>query len=680
MVKLEKPEDNPFIESSDLDFKDVNDISEEEAEEEVEELREAVEYHDYRYYVKNDSVISDKAYDQLFHRLRALEEKFDLKTENSPTQRVGGEPVEEPETREHFNQMLSLDSSEEEEEVRRFDERVTENVGKSEYHIEPKFDGLSVEFVYRDSSLEAAVTRGNGVEGEDITNNVRTIGSVPLRLHGAPDLLVVRGEIYMPQDGFQELNRKRVERGEEPFANTRNAAAGTVRQLDPDVVSDRPLDVFFYDIMVSSAEVEIQEEAMALLEDTGLKVNEYNRLVDSIDEFIKYRNEMMDRREELNYDIDGVVIKVNDFDKRSSLGETSTHPRWAFAYKFPAKTGETTVKDIAVQVGRTGKLTPVALLEPVDVKGVTISRASLHNEKQAQELGVSKGSKVKIERAGDVIPQVSEVLQEGEETFRMPDNCPVCGSEVVGEKEHHYCTGGISCPAQLKRKLQYFASKEAMDIQGMGEKVAAQLVDEELVTSVPDLYRLEKDDLMELEKFADRSAEKLLEEIEESKNIDMASVITALGIRHVGKETARDLSRNFSLEQLIDAGMEELMVVEDIGPEVAKSIVSFFDGKGKNLVEELLEEGVSPERETVSQELEDLKLVFTGTLDDYSRSEITELIERHGADVTSSVSSETDYLVAGENPGERKMDSADKNNISIIDEQEFREKILSKIM
>ncbi|MFB6216568.1 MAG: NAD-dependent DNA ligase LigA, partial [Candidatus Aenigmatarchaeota archaeon] len=628
-----------------------------------------------RYYVKNNPVISDRAYDQLFDRLKHLEQEFDLQSENSPTQRIGGEPIEELETREHAIEMLSLDSSEDEDEVRRFAERVEEKVGDVQYHLEPKFDGLSVEFVYIDSELEAAITRGNGVEGDDITRNVKTIRSVPLKLHGAPHRLVLRGEVHMPREGFHQLNKKRVERGDEAFANPRNAAAGTVRQLDPDVVAERPLDVFFYDIMDTSKDIESQEEAMDLLEEIGLKVNEYNRVVSSVESFIDYRNEMMEKRDNLNYDIDGVVAKVNSFEKQEKLGKTSTHPRWAFAYK----TGETEVKDITVQVGRTGKLTPVALLEPVDVKGVTISRASLHNEKQAQKLGISKGAEVKIERAGDVIPQVKEVVKEGKGTFTMPTECPVCGSDVIGEKEHHFCTGGVSCPAQLKRKLEYFTSEEAMDIQGIGEKVAAQLVDEGLVENVPDLYRLEKSDLLQLEKFADRSAKKLLDEIEESKNIDLASFLTALGIHHVGKETARDLAENFTLKELREASVEELQELEDIGPEVAQNICSFFTGKGGQLVEELLDAGVKPTREEVGEELEGIKLVFTGGLEGFTRQEIIELMERHGADVTSTVSSETDYLVVGENPGENKIADAEQNDIEKLDEEEFRERILTRV-
>lgn len=676
---MKEPEGNPYIREPELDFGALENLSEEKAEEQVKLLREAIEYHDYRYYIENNPVISDKAYDQLFERLRRVEEKFNLQTENSPTSRVGGETLEGFETREHVREMLSLDSSEDEEKVRGFDKKVRREVGETDYHLEPKFDGLSAEFVYEKGELKAVVTRGNGVEGDNITQNVRTIGSVPLKLQNAPDNLVVRGEIYMPKDGFQELNRERVERGEEPFANPRNAAAGTVRQLDTSIVADRPLDVFFYDIIETSAEISNQEEAVELMEKTGLKLNKYNRKVSGIEKFIDYRNSMLEKRDELNYDIDGVVVKVNDFEAREKLGSTSAHPKWAFAYKFLAKTGTTKVKDIAVQVGRTGKLTPVALLEPVDVKGVTISRASLHNEKQVQKLGISRGAEVEVERAGDVIPQIKKVVEKSNNEFRMPDKCPVCGSKVVGEKEHHFCTGGISCPAQLKRKLEYFASKQAMDIEGLGENVAKQLVETGLVEKVTDLYRLEKKDLVQLERFGDKSAEKLLKQIEESKEIDMASFLTGLGIHHVGKETARDLADNFTLEQLRNLSKKELKEIDDIGPEVGENIYSFFHGKGGELVEELLEAGVKPERRETTDELKGVKLVITGRIEGYSREELADKLENHGADVTSSVSSETDYLVIGENPGETKIEQAEQQGVEKLGEDEFKDRILSRI-
>jgi DNA ligase (NAD+) len=677
---MEKPDDNPYVEPPvDTGFDSPDTLSEEEARQQVKTLREAIEYHDYRYYVENDPVIADKTYDVLYTRLETLEDAFGLKDENSPTRRVGGEPLDQLETREHVVEMLSLDSSEEEKEVRNFDATVREVCGDVDYHAEPKFDGLSVELVYEDGELEAAVTRGDGVVGEDVTENVRTVGSVPLRLHDAPEEIVVRGEILIPKDGFQEMNRRRVERGDEPFANPRNAAAGTVRRLDPSVVAERPLEVYVYDVLKTSADVGSQTETVELLESLGFLVDEDSRLVEDIEGFVGYRDEMMERREKLDYEIDGVVAKVNEFEGREKLGETSAHPRWAFAYKFPAKTDVTRVTDVVVQVGRTGKLTPVALLEPVDVDGVTISRASLHNQKQARQLGVTEGARVEVERAGDVIPQVKEVIEDGDNGFTMPDSCPVCGSDVVREDEHHYCTGGAACPAQLRARLEHFTSRDAMDIEGIGEEVAAVLVDEGNVSDLPDLYELKVDDLRTLEGFGERSAQKIVNEIEDSKDVDLVSFLTALGVRHVGRERARKLADSFDLDELREADEEELRTVEDVGDEVAESVAGFFGGRGGDVVDELLSHGVEPHREETGDQLDGTKVVFTGSIEGYTRRELTDLLERNGADVTSSVSGETDYLVVGDNPGGTKVEDAREHGVERLDEEEFRENFLDRI-
>lgn len=676
---MKEPEDNPYVREQDTDFRELGELTVEEAEKQVEKLREAVEYHDYRYYVENNPVISDKAYDKLFDRLERLETEFDLTDPNSPTQRVGGEPIDEFETVEHVTEMMSIAASEDEEDVRDWSQRINDKVDNPKYHCEPKFDGLSVEVVYEDGEFVRAVTRGNGVEGDDISENVKTIRSVPLTLQEAPDFLVLRGEIYMPKTGFQELNKERVEQGKDPFANPRNAAAGTVRQLDPAVVADRPLDVFFYDVMDCSEDLETHEKAVKLMQNAGLRVSKLNQMVDEIDDFVEYRDELNQKREDLEYEIDGAVAKVNNFEQREKLGETSAHPRWAYAYKLPAKKEETVVQKIVVQVGRTGKLTPVALLEPVDVHGVTVSRATLHNASQVEELGVSEGAKVRVERAGDVIPEVVEVIEEKETDFEMPDECPACGSKVEKEGEYHFCTGGISCPAQLKRSLEHYSSLGAMDIEGIGEKVADQLVETGLVKEVPDLYQLEKKDLLELEKFGEKSAEKLLKEIEDTKTPELANFIFGLGIRHVGKETSRTLAQNFTLEELIEANEEELQELDDVGPQVAASIRSFFSGEGKQTVNRLRELGVEPERKEYGEELEGLKIVITGSIEGYTREELVDLLEQHGADVTSSVSSETDYLVVGENPGETKREKAEQVGVERIDAKEFRDRILAKI-
>jgi DNA ligase (NAD+) len=672
--------DNPYVKPPvEVDFDDPEEISEAEAREQVTDLREAIEYHDHRYYVENDPVISDKTYDALYARLEALEEGFGFEDENSPTNRVGGEPLDELETRQHVVEMLSLDSSEEEGEVRSFAANVREVCGEVSYHVEPKFDGLSIELVYEDGELEAAVTRGDGVVGEDVTANVRTVRSVPLSLTDAPEELVVRGEILMPKDGFQELNRRRVERGDEPFANPRNAAAGTVRLLDPSVVAERPLEVYVYDVLRTSAELSSQTEAVELIGSLGFLVDDDSEVVDDADGFIEYREGMLERRDELGYEIDGVVAKVDDFDARDALGETSAHPRWAFAYKFPAKTDVTRVTGITVQVGRTGKLTPVVLLEPVDVDGVTISRASLHNQTQARELGVSEGGRVEIERAGDVIPQVKGVVEDGGDGFAMPESCPVCGSDVVREDEHHYCTGGAACPAQLRARLEHFGSRGGMEIEGLGEEVAATLVDEGLVTDLPDLYELDVDEIRALEGYGDRSARKLIGEIDVSKDTDLVSFLTALGVRHVGRERARKLADSFTLDGLREADADELMRVEDIGEEVAESVTGFFGGRGGETVDRLLAHGVEPSREVTGDALEGIKFVLTGSIKGYTRRELTDLLERNGADVTSSVSGETDYLVVGENPGETKLKDARERGVETLDEDEFHETVLARL-
>ena len=680
---MKEPRSNRFVRDPFLDFEDPEDLSREEAKSQVKELREAIKYHDYRYYVRNDPVISDRAYDILFERLETLEKEFDLSDPSSPTQEVGYEPLDSFETREHTEEMLSLDASEKSEEVKSFDRRVREKVEDPSYHCEPKFDGLSVEIVYEDGVFSRAVTRGDGVEGDDITENVKTIYSVPNQLENDyPEFLALRAEIYMPKPGFQRINEERIKEGEEePFANPRNAAAGTVRQLDPSVVAERPLDIFFYDIMESSRkDIDSQSEAIQFLESLGLRVNDLNELVDSIDGFISYRDRLMEKRNSLDYDIDGVVAKVDDFAKREVLGETAAHPRWAFAFKFPAQTEVTEIDKIIVQVGRTGKLTPVALLDPVDVKGVTISRATLHNQSQVEELGVSEGAKVRVERAGDVIPEVVEVIESSDQpVFQLPSNCPVCGSPVEVEGEYHFCTGGVSCQAQLKRQLEHFASKAAMDIDGLGEEVANELVDEGLVESVSDLYSLEKSDLLGLERFAEKSAENLLKEIEESKSVDLSSFIFALGIHHVGEETARKLAENFSLRELRDASVEELKQVEDVGVKVATSINSFFKVKGDEEVEKLLQKGVQPRRRERKEELEGVKFAITGSIEGYSRKELKDLIELNGGNVTSSISQNTDYLVVGSNPGSAKLEEAERQGTEKLTEEEFRSQILSKI-
>jgi DNA ligase (NAD+) len=689
---VEEPADNPYVREPDTSFAPVERLSEDATREQIQQLREAIEYHDYRYYVENDPVVADRTYDNLFARLQRLEDAFGLHDENSPTSRVGGEPLDELETVEHVAPLLSLQSSGDSEEIREFDRRIRDVVADVDYSAEPKFDGFSIEVVYEDGAFERAVTRGDGREGEDVSANVRTIPSVPLHLPDtAPDFLAVRGEVYMPRSGFQALNERRVERGDEPFANPRNAAAGTVRMLDPETVADRPLDAFFYDVIDTSADLGDQTEAFDLLRDLGFRVNDETTVVGDVDAVIDYRDRLMAERDELEYEIDGVVAKVVDFDARAELGSTARHPRWAFAYKFPARTGETRVERIVVQVGRTGKLTPVALLDPVDVQGVTISRATLHNASQVRELGVREGASVRIERAGDVIPEVVEVVEGGERRsssgrpqaddgdFEMPDTCPVCDGNVTREGEHHYCTNA-SCPAQLRRSLQHFCSRDAMDIEGLGAAAADQLVDAGLVESLADLYALDRSDLVALDGWGERSADNLLAELEASTDVDLATFVYALGIRHVGTERARALAAAFSLDELMSASAADLRAVDDVGPEVAEAVASFFETEANvELVERLLDAGIEPTRRERDDELAGLTVVFTGSVPGYTRSELTELLEAHGANVTSSVSGETDYLVVGENPGTRKREQATAEGVETLDPEAFEARILSRL-
>ncbi|QDX40264.1 NAD-dependent DNA ligase LigA [Salarchaeum sp. JOR-1] len=691
--------ENPYITNPNTEFRDVDSLTESEAEEQVADIREAVRFHDYRYYVLNDPVVSDRAYDRLFERLQELENVFGLQTEDSPTQRVGGEPVDELGTVEHVAPMLSIDSSGDEADVRAFDERVRRTVdGDVQYVCEPKFDGLSIEIVYEDGRYVRAATRGDGERGEDVTENVRTIESVPARLRGDhPDFLAVRGEVYMPREAFQEHNKERVQAGEEPFANPRNAAAGTLRQLDPSVTAERPLDCFFYDILAAGesegdvADATASRGALGAADldthwieherfpDWGLKVNDRTRLVDGIEDAIAYRNELQDAREDLNYEIDGVVFKVNSRAQCADLGTTSRHYRWAYAYKFPARSETTRITDIIVQVGRTGRLTPVALLEPVDVAGVTVSRASLHNQDEIAEMDVNVGDEVRVERAGEVIPYVDEVVEKhADGHFEMPEACPVCGSETERRGPLHYCTGGLACPAQLKRSVEYFASDDGLDIDGLGAEAAEQFVEEGLVEhSVADLYELTVDDIAELDGWGEPSAKNLVDELDGSRNPSLAEFIAAIGIPEVGPTIARDLARHFGgLDAVLDASEDDLREVDGVGETVAGEIREFVENeRNREVIERLRERGVTPhvESEDTGSELEGLTVVFTGSVEGWTRDELEAIVEEHGGNATGSVSSNTDYLVVGDNPGTTKREDADAAGVPELSPEEFFE-------
>jgi DNA ligase (NAD+) len=676
---------NPFKKNPDTNFKDIKKLDKKAAKEQVEQLREAIDYHDYRYYTKNDPVISDRAYDTLFKRLQDLEKEFpDLQSPNSPTKRVGAEPVDELKKKKHTRPMLSLDSALEKSEIEDFKDYVDRHLDdETEYVLEPKLDGLSVKVVYENGSFDYGATRGDGTTGEDISENLKTIGSLPLQLQHdgeIPQKLAVRGEVLMSRSGFQEINKKRVNEGKEPFANPRNAAAGTVRQLDPKNVADKPLDIFFYELLLADDwEVHSHWEVLNQFPKWGLKTHPLNNKVKSMRDAVKYHQKLTDERDDMDYEIDGMVIKVDGFSQRETLGTRERNPRWAMAWKFPPKKEMTRLRDIVVQVGRTGMLTPVALLDPVDIGGVTVSRATLHNEDEVREKDVRPGDKVRVVRAGDVIPEIAERVKErGKERgkeFSMPDTCPVCDTKVVREGAYTFCPAGLSCKAQLVGHIIHYVSSDAMDIENLGEKIVQQLVDREMVKDLSDLYRLKKEDFLQLEGFAEKSSQKLVDAIQRSKKPELESFLYALGIRHVGQHIARVLAKKYQdLKALRKAEQEDLEKTQEIGPEIAESVTHYFKEKqNQKIIDRLQDVGVQVQSVQVSEsdELEGLTFVFTGELDAFTRDEAKERVEKMGARATSSVSGNTDYLVAGEDPGS-KMDDAKKHDVKIIDEKEFK--------
>jgi DNA ligase (NAD+) len=676
-------EENPYIRDPPTDFDPVEELDQGTAREQATALREAVRFHDRRYYIDADPVIDDRAYDRLFDRLQELEAAFDLATEDSPTNRIGGEPLDELETVEHVAPMLSIDSSGDPDEVRGFDRRVRDGLADAgldidvTYLCEPKFDGISVELVYEDGTLERATTRGDGYEGDDITANIRTVGSIPQRLRGDhPAFLAVRGELFMPRQPFSEYNSERVAEGKEPFANPRNAVAGTVRQLDPSTVAERPLDCFFFDVLEASVDFDTHAEQVRWLPEWGLKTSARVEHVNDIEAALDYRDRLLADRDDLSYEVDGTVIKLDDRRSCEALGATARAPRWAFAYKFPARSEETTVRRIAVQVGRTGRLTPVAMLDPVEVGGVTVSRATLHNPDQIAELGVDIGDRVRVQRAGDVIPYVEEVTESSSEGhFEFPDHCPACDSAVERDGPNAFCTGGLACPAQLQRAVEHYAARAGLDIEGLGEKNVEQLIDEGLVDGIPDLYDLTAEELADLEGWGETSAANLVRELEAATEPPLADFLAGIGVPEVGQTTAANLARHFgTLDSVMAASTEELEAVDDVGPIVAEEIHEFFRSeRNRAVVDSLRERGVEPqEAETgTGDKLDDLTFVFTGSLDGYTRSEAQELVERHGGNATSSVSGNTDYLVTGANPGASKQDDADANDVPVIDQGEF---------
>ncbi len=657
---------------------------------EIEKLRDEIRRHNYLYYVEDSPEISDQEYDALFDRLIELEEAHpELITQDSPTQRVGAEPASEFQSVEHEIPMLSLGKVTSEEDFRAFHKRVCDGLGidgsaEIRYSCEPKLDGLAISIRYEDGALVLGATRGDGKTGEDVTHNIKTIKSIPLKLRKSIPVLEARGEVVFPKDKFAEMNERRVEKGEDPFANPRNAAAGSLRQLDSKITAERPLEAYFYAIgALDTGNIEPpknHEEELELLRSAGLRTVPHAESMSGPGEVANYFEKTSEIREELDFEIDGVVVKVDDKGYQERLGEISRSPRWAIAWKFPAQEKVTTLEDVIWNVGRTAAVTPVAVLAPVEIAGVTVKRASLHNEDQIEKLGLKIGDKVLVRRAGDVIPYVVRAMEElrtgAEDEIIPPEKCPDCESNLVKEPGDVYrrCPN-ISCPAVVAESVTHWASRGAMDIDGLGPKQIAQLLKEGLIEDVAGLYALKKEDIEKLDRFGEKSAENLIEAIRESKTRPLDRFINALGIRHVGETVAGQLAEEFqSLEAIADVGMEDLTRIDGIGPEIASAVVDFFRNESnRKLIERLRDMGVEPQKPKTPKgtELEGITFVITGTLT-RPRDEISKLLESHGAKVTGSVSGATDYVIHGESAGS-KLDKAKAKNIDLLDEDQLRD-------
>ena len=660
----------------------------EEIKKEIDKLRELIREHNYHYYVLDEPIISDYEYDNLLRKLIIMEKKYpELITPDSPTQRIGAKPLAEFKTARHLVPMLSLSNAFSDKELLDFDKRIKKYFPQKffNYIVELKIDGLAIALVYENGILQRGTTRGDGFIGEDITQNLRTINSVPLRLIKFNDIkrIEVYGEVYMNKVSFKKLNEERDKQGENLFANPRNAAAGSVRQLDSSITAKRQLDTFIYQATFpDGSDFKTHYEVLKFLYDAGFKVNPNIKECQTIEEAIEYCEIWRKKKNELNYEIDGMVIKVNQLYLREELGSTSKSPRWAIAFKFPAEQMTTVIKDIIVGVGRTGTLTPVAVLEPVFISGSKVQRATLHNEDEIRRKDIQIGDTVLIQKAGEVIPEVVKVIKERrngtERNFSMPEKCPVCGSKVVKiEDEVASRCNNISCPAQVKERIKHFVSREAMDIDGLGTALIEQLVDKGIIKDFGDLYYLRKEELLTLERMAEKSSDNIIKAINKSKNRPLSNLIYALGIRYVGSYASKILSQRIdNLLDLKDETLEDFINIPEIGPKIAESIVLFFNKKENlQIIRKLKEAGVnlgSREKKTTTQALEGMQFVLTGTLENFTRDEAKREIEQLGGRVTGNVTRKTNYLVLGKEPGQ-KYQKAKEIGIKILGENDFRE-------
>ena len=654
------------------------------AQKRIKELRELTQYHAKKYYDEDNPEISDFEYDMLLNELKNLEKQFpELIDKDSLTQKVGGTVKEGFDKVVHEVPLQSLQDVFSFEELKEFDERIKKQVENVKYVVETKIDGLSVALEYKDGIFVRGATRGDGVTGEDVTSNLKTIKNVPQKLNEKIDI-IVRGEVFISEKDFQELNDQREILGESLFANPRNAAAGSLRQLDSSITAKRPLDIYIFNVQKSSKNFTSHYESLLYLEKLGFNVNPVKYLCENIEQAIEKIKQIGEEREQLSFGIDGAVIKVDDLQEREILGTTFKTPRWAIAYKYPPEKKETILKDIICQVGRTGAITPMAILEPVKVAGSTISKTTLHNEDFIKEKDIKIGDHVIIQKAGDVIPEVVEVIKEKrngkEKSFKMPKTCPVCGSPVIKEEDEAIlrCIS-IECSARLFRNIVHFASKQGMDIDGLGYAIVKELLDKKLIKNISDIYYLKLEDIASLKKEGKQFAQNLIDAIEKSKQNDLDKLISALGIRHVGTKSAKVLAKRYeSLTELANASFESLNMIRDIGEVTANSIKEFFNlDQTKDIIEKLQKAGVNTKLKRQRKNDERFfgkTFVLTGTLENYSRDEASEIIENFGGKTSSSVSKKTDFVLAGEEAGS-KLKKANELGVKVISEQEFIEMI-----